>query len=98
VVVGEPDLGAGPEFRDRSQNCCPAELLLACRTTYKLDIRYLLFCFIHHRFYFQYKRRILRSNTGNTGYLAFNGAFITNGESVVESLYVQALFGMASKL
>jgi hypothetical protein len=95
VVVGEPDLGAGPEFRDRSQNCCPAELLLACRTTYKLDIRYLLFPPPH---LLQYKRRILRSNTGNTGYLAFNGAFITNGESVVESLYVQALFGMASKL
>jgi hypothetical protein len=78
-----PDLGAGEDL------VCGYELKPVARQNYyklirRLRSRYpVFFSFAQHRFYLQYKRRIFCSNTGNTGYLAFNGACITNSRNVV---------------
>jgi hypothetical protein len=61
----------------------PSRIAISSFDNHELDIRYVLSPLSWHRFYLQYKRRIFCSNTGNTGYLAFNGACITNGRDAV---------------
>jgi hypothetical protein len=81
AVAEEPDLG-GPGAQGSGSKLSPGGIAIGAFDQHELDIRFLHFLVIHDRLYLQYKCGILRSNTGNTGYLAFNGACIINGRSV----------------